>query len=236
MKRVTPILAVAILTAIEMFLSPHAQADLILNGSFESPGISGTSGFGPGREQYTALSGGLTDWTVSGPGDVFVHQAPDIAAGDSFNFAQDGNFYLDLSGSNLNSAHATVSQDFATVPFTTYELSFYIGASSQTVPSAIINVQLTGAATLLDTNLTPLAPLTNINWSHQTISFIADSASTRLSFHDSSFSDDNASFVDNVSVNAVATPVPSTLIMSSILFGMLGTVWSFKRLKQTTAA
>jgi hypothetical protein len=31
-------------------------------------------------------------------------------------------------------------------------------------------------------------------------------------------------------------PVPSTVVMSSILFGMFGVVWSYKRLKQTTTA
>jgi hypothetical protein len=33
-----------------------------------------------------------------------------------------------------------------------------------------------------------------------------------------------------------ATPAPSTLVMSSILFGMFGTVWSYKRLKQGAVA
>jgi hypothetical protein len=219
-------LGLALISAIEFFLVPHAKANLILNGSFESPGISGTSGFGPGREQYTALSGGLTDWTVSGPGDIFLHQAPEIGAGDSFNFAQDGTFYLDLSGSNLNSAHATVSQAFATIPLAAYELSFYIGASNQTSPAAIINVQLTGAGTLLDTTLTPLAPVVNINWSLQTFSFVADSTTTQLSFHDESARDENASFVDNVSVNATVVPEPATFTIFCIgAIGVLAFRW-----------
>lgn len=32
------------------------------------------------------------------------------------------------------------------------------------------------------------------------------------------------------------TPVPSTLVMSSILFCILGVVWSYKRFKHTTEA
>jgi len=33
-----------------------------------------------------------------------------------------------------------------------------------------------------------------------------------------------------------ATPVPSTLVMLSILFGMAGVVWTYKRLTQMTVA
>jgi hypothetical protein len=34
-----------------------------------------------------------------------------------------------------------------------------------------------------------------------------------------------------ISIPGTATPAPSTLVMSSILFGMFGAVWSYKRLK-----
>ena len=32
----------------------------------------------------------------------------------------------------------------------------------------------------------------------------------------------------------IATPAPSTLVMSAILFGMFGVVWSYKRMKRPT--
>src|SRR5215813_10043535 len=93
MKTLNPALVLTFLFASELFLTPRAQANLILNGSFESPGISGTSGFGSGRQQYSVPSVALTNWTVAGSGDVFLHKSPDIGndAGPSFNFAQDGN-------------------------------------------------------------------------------------------------------------------------------------------------
>lgn len=187
-----------------------AKACSILNGSFELPGTVGNAG--PGREQYLAGSVDLTNWSVMGDGDILLHKAPDIGAGPSFNFAEEGDFYLDLSGSYHNSAHATVSQDFDTIPLATFQLSFYIGSSSQQPPAATINVQLTGAATLLNTTLTPFAASTNINWSLRTYSFVADSTSTRLSFLDVSTNDDNTSFVDNVSVVS-SVPEPSSLML-----------------------
>jgi Protein of unknown function (DUF642)/PEP-CTERM motif len=197
-----------------IFAGSAANGQLILNGSFELPGLVGN--VGPGRQQYSAPTIDLTGWTVSGMGDVFLHKSPDIGtdAGSPFNFAQDGNFYLDLSGSYQNSAHAIVFQDFATNPFTTYELSFYIGASHQQAPAATINAQLIGTSTLLNTTLTPLASLTNINWSLQTFSFVADSTTTRLSFVDVSTNDDNTSFVDNISVAVV--PEPSSLVLFAV--------------------
>ena len=181
------------------FLVSDGQAqNLILNGSFESPGTFGNAGVG--REQYLAPSTAITGWTVAGTGDVFLHKSPDIGtdplAGSTFNFAQNGNVYLDLSGSGA--PHATIYQDFPTTPLVTYTLSFYIGAALD--PGQTINVQLTGVGSLLNTNLTPNAAGTNINWVVESFTFTADSNTTRLSFQDTSTADDNASFVDSVSV------------------------------------
>jgi hypothetical protein len=205
--------------AIGWLFGAIAHAGLILNGSFESPGSVGNAGVG--REQYFAPSLALTNWTVAGSGDVFLHKSPDMGdnTNASFNFAQDGDFYLDLSGSYADGAHATVYQDFATVPLTAYELTFYIGAANLVPPAATIQVQLTGTSSLLDTTLTPLAPLTNINWALQTFSFVADSTTTRLSFTGVSASDDNASFVDTVSVVSVVSAVPEPASGIIFLFG-----------------
>jgi hypothetical protein len=173
--------------------------NLIANGSFELPGFSNGSA-GDGRQQYPAPSN-IGGWTVGGTGDVFIHKCPDIqVVGSTYCFAQDGSYYLDLSGSGP--PHATINQDFATTPGKTYQLSFYVGASNETPPAPTINVQVTGNATLLNNSVTPSSPGTNINWNLETFSFVANSSSTRLSFTDLSSTDDNASFVDNVSVTA----------------------------------
>jgi Protein of unknown function (DUF642) len=158
-------------------------------------------------------------------------KTPDIgndvggALGATFNNAQDGNFYLDLSGSYLNSAHARVQQDFATVPLTTYQLSFYIGASGQQAPAQTIDVEVfDGFHSYVSSILTPLPPSTNIHWSLQTFTFTAQFTSARLTFHDVSNSDDNASFVDNVSIVALnsapptAVPAPPSAILAMVGF------------------
>jgi hypothetical protein len=198
-----------------------AKANLIVNGSFESAAAGLADG--PGRQSYvvgthdTAISG----WTLVGAGDVYLHESPDIgnAIGSTFNFAQSGNKYLDLSGGiggGTSGNHATVYQEFGTTPGTMYELSFYVGAAFS--PLATINVQVDGAAPILNQTLTAAPPSTNIDWTQHSLLFEADSNTTRLSLKDLSSFDDNVSFVDNVSVSAV--PEPSSLLMLGI--GVVG--------------
>jgi hypothetical protein len=189
-----------------------AQANLIVNGSFESAG-AGAGGEGAGRFVYVAgqQDTQINGWTLSGIGDVYIHHSPDVgnALGANFNSAQNGSQYLDLSGGiggGTSGQHATIYQDFATVPQQTYELTFFIGAAL--APSATIHVHVDGAATLLDQTLTASAPATNIAWTRLRFTFTATSATTRLSFQDLSGSDDNASFVDNVAV-ALVPPIPA---------------------------
>lgn len=212
----------------------------IVNGSFENFVGTDTAGDadGLGRTVYVSGSTGVTGWTLSGTGDVYLHHTPDIGntIGQEFNFAQAGGTYLDLSGGiggGVSGQHAVISQAFTTVPTEQYELSFYIGAARS--PSASINVQLSGASTLLNTTLTALAPSTNINWSLKTFAFTADSNTTTLSFRDTSNNDDNYSFVDNVSISQITVPEPGNLVSCSILlassmtYSMRARRWPGKR-------
>jgi hypothetical protein len=196
MKKLT---MVGVAVSLVLLVSTDIRAqNLIQNGSFESPGV----GF---QQRVTAGSIFLTDWVVGGTGDIFIHNGP--ANGGDYGPAQDGLDYLDLSGDGP--PHANVYQDFSTIPGIQYSLTLYIGSSSYT-PSPTINVQLQGANVLLDTTFTPLAPSGSINWLEEEFSFTPDSAITRLSFVDTSGSDDNASYVDNVSVSEI--PEPTTLL------------------------
>ena len=113
----------------------------------------------------------------------------------------------------LYSNHATIYQFLPTIPGTTYELSFFIGAALS--PSPTINVRLDGSVPILNQVLTADAPSTNIAWKPESFIFVADSLLTKLSFHDISSFDDNVSFVDSVSVNAV--PEPRSIFVWSLL-------------------
>src|SRR4051812_38084052 len=121
MKTYKPTFTLAILIGIGSLLVLGSQAqNLILNGSFEAPGLIGNAGVA--RQQYLAPSTALTGWTLAGTGDVYLHKSPGIggAEGSTFNFAQNGDFYLDLSGSGVQAGggvHGTIYQDFSTTPF-----------------------------------------------------------------------------------------------------------------------
>jgi hypothetical protein len=210
--RFTNVAAIAL--AVFLASANALEANLIVNGSFESA-AAGLSD-GAGRQSYvvgthdTAISA----WTLTGVGDVYLHESPDIgnAIGSNFNHAQSGTKYLDLSGGiggGTSGNHATIYQEFLTTVGTTYELSFYIGAAFS--PFATINVQVDGAAPILNQTLTAAPASTNINWTQHSFLFEADSNTSKLTFKDLSSFDDNVSFVDNVSVSAV--PEPSSLVL-----------------------
>ena len=193
-----------------MLQSNGLTQNIIQNGSFEQPAAFGNHG--PGRQQYYANSTALTGWQILGEGDIFIHKASIMGAEDStFGPAQDGDFYLDLSGSGV--PHAIISQNFPTVAQKLYALTFYVGASDQTTPSSTINVQITGKSLLLNKVITPIAPSSAINWSEQSFKFVADSDVTQLSFVDTSSSDENASFVDNI----VIQPATTTLVNMALI-------------------
>ena len=188
--------------------------NLLLNASFENPAFTGT------HRQYWAPSLGVPHWTVSGSGNIVIHRAPDAGIGTgnpTFNFAHNGDNYLDLSGTGRQ---AVISQSFPTGIGQTYELSFWIGASNEQMPAATIGVRLDGASTLVNTALTPTPPGTNIAWTQQTFTFVADSVTTTLSLQGLSRYDDNASYVDSCS--AVLVPAPGAAALLGVVAGLVG--------------
>jgi hypothetical protein len=216
---VKSLLMIGLLTYVVLLITPAMRAqNLIQNGSFELPGVSF-------QQQIPSGSTFLTDWTVSDSGDVFIHNGP--ANGGDYGPAEDGVDYLDLSGDG--SPHATVYQDFSTTPGLQYSLSFYIGSSSYN-PQQTIHVFLfeNVQGYLLNTTLTPLAPSGNINWLKETFTFTASMDSTRLQFQDTSSIDDNASYIDNVSV----TPAPEPATVGLLSLGLLSALASHKQLRK----
>ena len=207
-------IATCLLTTGALFLCAETRSqNLIQNGSFESPGITGNAG--PGREVVVAGGTEISNWLVAGSGDIYVHQTP-FDAGVNFNPAQDGHFYVDLSGDGPQ--HATLYQNFGTAVNQGYTLQFYVGSAATS--SATIEVKVFSvSSTLLDAFITPYEPTQNgINWRYISYQFQAKSTITQLTFTDISDSDDNSSFIDNV---VVSVPEPSTigifLVGSSIL-------------------
>ena len=123
-------------------LTSAAQADLITNGSFETPTVP------PGTfSNFSTGSTAITGWTVIGPPVSVVSgtfQAPLFPA-------QDGTQWLDLTGPT--SGGGGVQQTVATTPGQTYNLSFYVGTGFGT--TSTVGVLINGSLLTTRTNSTP---------------------------------------------------------------------------------
>ena len=102
--------------------------------------------------------------------------------------------YVPTNGSKLvafndnNAApSAVLSQTFATVPGTTYTLTFDLGALSYVATQQRMQVTVTGTGSLLSQVITLNTTATNSNtWTPRTFTFTANSASSTLTFRDQS--------------------------------------------------
>lgn len=224
-----------LLTAVTLALAPlvwtpAARANLIDNGSFETP-IVPTGSF----TNFTVGSAALTGWTVVGPaGDNVSIVGAFTQNGVSFP-AEDGNQWLDLTGDGSNSAEG-VSQSVATTAGDLYSLSYYVGSTSGGGifgDTSTVIVSLDGVPTYIDTNATP-SPTTQ-DWEEFTHDFVASGASTTLAFQNDDPSSDNDNGLDNVvltDLGPATPPVPepaSLALFGSALIG-LGTLRRRKRM------
>jgi hypothetical protein len=175
------------------FLCSAAHANLITNGSFETPLIptGGFTNFGTG-------STSITGWTVVGP-QASIVSGSYTSLGLRFP-AEDGNQWLDLTGDLSNRAEG-VRQTVATIAGTSYNLSFWVG--NQVDPSGIygststVNLSINGGANLAFTNSGGSGTTTQ-NWREFTTSFIASSTSTTLQFLNGDPISDNTNGLDNI--------------------------------------
>jgi lysophospholipase L1-like esterase len=161
--------------------------NLLTNGSFES---------------------NFTGWTNTG--------SVEIQSSSPYT-ATDGTKIAGFNGANAT-PNGVVSQSFATTPGATYTLAFDAGVLSYTTASQKMQVNVNGTASLLNQTVTITRTSGSNNlWLPQTFSFVADSATTTLSFTDTSTSTAGLDLVlDNVRVTLnSAVPVLQTLTVNS---------------------
>jgi choice-of-anchor C domain-containing protein len=182
-----------------------AQTNLLLNGSFESPAITG---------QFITIpaGGSLTDWVVGGGGIDLIR--------DHW-VSADGAQSIDLSALTTGS----ISQGVSTTIGATYNLIFEMAGNpngGDTIKD--MNVDVTGYASSLEQfNITGFSQ-SNMGWSQRTISFVALSNTTTISFT----SLDNNAFgpaLDNVRLfedtAAGIVPEPGTFALLGSGLGMV---------------
>ena len=211
------ITSISVLCGAYLSSASIAQANLLNNGSFESPLVTVGS--------FTLFNSGsvlITGWTVTGPQVAIVSGA--FVQGGSFP-AADGDQWLDLTGLNSNTEEG-VTQSVATIAGNTYQLSYAIGNTTFGVfgTTSTVNVLINSAQTFSDTNST-LSPDTQ-NWQTFTHTFVASGASTSLTFLNGDPSTDNNNGLDNVvllDLGVIGTPtVPEPASIMLFILGVAG--------------
>lgn len=207
-------ITISILTAVGLFTSiAVANANIILNGSFETPIVPAGS--------FTNFSGGssFTGWDVFGP-QVSIVSGSYFEAGVSFP-AEDGNQWLDLTGNASNSTEG-VSQAVTTTAGHQYQLSYWIGNTTgggSFGTTSTVAVYLNGTPTFGDTN-SNVSP-TILTWEQFTHTFVATGASTLLAFQNGDLASDNSNGLDNIVLTDLGPVTPTVPEPASLV--LLGT-------------
>ncbi|TYK65121.1 DUF642 domain-containing protein [Colwellia echini] len=191
--------------ALTVALTGVAQANLIQNGSFEDVGNNTL----PTTWKYYAS---IPNWDDTQNVEIWK-------SGFNSVIADDLNYFLELNahGGDGTSSYA-ISQDFATVAGTTYELNFAAqkrsGGGNQAFAVSVGNV-----TDNVSSHVTG-------SWTDYSYIFTASSALSTLSFTSlDDINDTTGNFFDDVSINAI--PEPSAIAL--MLFGLAGLVVARKR-------
>lgn len=201
--------AMTLLITLAALAAAQARANLIVNGSFETPIVT-VGGF----TTFPATSTAINGWTVVGV-DSSITSGSFSQNGIAFQ-AQDGNQWLDAAGFNSNSSTSGVTQNVPTMVSAQYEISFYVGSALDNVSffPTTIDLQIDGGPRVSYTN--PAAPNNMLDWRKFTVPFTAINSSTTITLYNGGASNNFLSGLDNVSL--VAVPEPSSLV------GLLGLV------------
>ena len=208
-----------------------ANANLITNGSFETPDLAPAVAQG-----YATGSTAITGWTVLGSPDNTaaisiltnsygedVGGSPDPSGPVRF-AAEDGVQSLDLTGPFNQGPLSGIDQVVATTVGQAYALTFYVGNQDDALPNygAASSVLLTVTGHPSKAFTTDMNTTDNVTWQEFTYDFVATSTSTTIAFTNNTV-DDNYAGLDNVDLElGKPVPEPSTWMMMCLGFAGLG--------------
>lgn len=202
-----------ILAATALALSSPAWAtESIVNGGFEDPVVNDTC-------CSTVPPDLLPGWTATPNVNVVVG----TFSSTNGNLAEEGNQYLDLVGQG---GTGSISQTFATVAGTVYDLSFIYSHNlfNPAVTSASAGFTVDG---LVGTISHSTGSTSDLDWQSFFGSFTAIGPTATLTFTNLTGGTNEGIFLDAVSVQAV--PEPSTWAMMFLGFGVVG--FSMRRMR-----
>ena len=192
-----------------------ADANLLTNGSFESGAF-----VNQGNDTMSLASGStvITGWTVATDTTAWI--GPTNPFGLS---ASDGSYFLDLTNYQAGAPFAGMSQIIATTPGATYALSFDLGGSTFWGRPDSLTASAAGTSQTFATGAASTAHPNN-DWYHETMSFVATSASTTITLQGQAGF--NYIGLDNADVEFVSggpAPVPEPASWALMLGGLAAT-------------
>jgi hypothetical protein len=189
-------------------------ADLIVNGSFESPvvGVGSFADFGTN----STFSG----WTVVGaPGAVSIISGAYTEGGFHFP-AEDAAQWLDLTGDASNTATG-VQQSVATIIGATYNLSFYVGniVGGGFGTTSTVNLRINGTPTFSAVN-SENSGTSTLAWEQFSLSFTATSSTTTVAFLNGDPATDNSNGLDNIVMTPAISGAPEPTTWPAFAIGV----------------
>lgn len=187
-----------------------ARANLLVNGSFETP--AGGYLYVPGGSTY------LTGWLTQLNG-VEIVTATDIGVGYDYpSTIQDGTQMIDLAPYVYTGGG--ISQTFATTPGTSYNVNFFGSSVSSFGKNGTGSILVTvgSSVQLFDLN----TPSSDFDWKPLGLSFVASGTTATLTFVSLSNPYTQFAAIDNVSVTAVPEPLGVSALAGLGLVGLAG--------------
>jgi choice-of-anchor C domain-containing protein len=203
-------LTAGVITVVEQPSSIATPANLIQNGSFETPSIPSSV------VEYDAGSTAMPNWTVGGNSVDLV--------GDSYWAAEDGDQSLDLSGS----APGSVSQTVATTAGSNYTLTWWMAGNTNCgQPIKTMDVYWDGALVDSPTFNDTGDSATSMGWVQLQLDVQATSSSSAVEFADATADQSQCgAALDNVSLVPAVTAAPVFTEDSPPLSALAGSTYS----------